>query len=955
MARPFFPASGTAPTCLLEEEVEELDQVDYEFSPSPSPTPSSPSYRDAVCGAAGSSSAASVPGASHLVQPPTETGAMVTGALPGAGAARGGQRRRRPSRRTRKRRPRPTPAKETAPHRAEAPAGSRRPRVDDDGFQEYLSRSTRRRLRREGSPAADPVRRFPPALDGRCFNCLSYSHRVATCKLPRRCLRCHGLHHIAKDCPRPRGYDRRAGQAACATRAATQQAGGAPAAAPAGGTGTTRRGAPEPTRCDPAQQHRFIRDQGPPTPTGSQAPSRTPSPPPTAANTPPSPGTPTGPAQLEPECCFVQFSDDMVAEESRLRFALVGLIANPSLVLSAAEAARDIAAAVDLGDDDVTVKPFHPDHFLVVCGRQETRDRILAASPIPLAGSSLLLRPWTRLVNATSLTLYRRVRLELLGIPPHAWNVKTVRKLLAPHCWVEKLEPATESKADLSVFSLFAWTEDPAAIPHFRRLVIAEQELPVVYPDPERQLIFGSVTPYLRQKRTLFYTVEIHLRSIADFTSRSPSTSGSSSPSEDGDSGPDGNPDRSYGFRQGSAGPRLSGFPRRTSGAAGRRGAGTSQGGTYRGIADDTATAGNCSTSDVGTGASEGRHEAHGAAVNVAKAAPKGKDQLPNPASCFPQADSNKQVATTGGAAASPTACEATAEPSLTGEPSLVKAVKAAPSEAELAELVQSVAFELCRSHETPPPRDEDPMLVELCCTEGPSLQQVDNTGTSRPRNVAASVAVVPTGPPVPVAPYAQDRERMELNDQADVVSGPPTAHDEHDGPVPVVRPGINIGPQAAEGECETREAETPERSRPANAATADSSPAGRDAEPRSVGSAKLSAFARAVQCKVRSPLAPRPLKTRRMPAPEGHLPELPKRSERLANHPLAMVASSKRAEVVLMRRLGVPTEELKKPAEADQAFKKYYAEEARNRNFDAFRDLLPSLKSVCPAVGLQA
>ncbi|CAL5045620.1 unnamed protein product [Urochloa decumbens] len=837
MARPFFPASGTAPTCLLEEEVEELDQVDYEFSPSPSPTPSSPSYRDAVCGAAGSSSAAPVPGASHLVQPPTETGVMVTGALPGAGAARGGQRRRRPSRRTRKRRPRPTPAKETAPHRAEAPAGSRRPRVDDDGFQEYLSRSTRRRLRREGSPAADPVRRFPPALDGRCFNCLSYSHRVATCKLSRRCLRCHGLHHIAKDCPRPRGYDRRAGQAACATRAATQQAGGAPAAAPAGGTGTTRRGAPEPTRRDPAQQHRFIRDQGPPTPTGSQAPSRTPSPPPTAANTPPSPGTPTGPAQLEPECCFVQFSDDMVAEESRLRFTLVGLIANPSLVLSAAEAARDIAAAVDLGDDDVTVKPFHPDHFLV--------------------------------------------------------------------------------------------------------------------------LIFGSVTPYLRQKRTLFYTVEIHLRSIADFTSRSPSTSGSSSPSEDGDSGPDGNPDRSYGFRQGSAGPRLSGFPRRTSGAAGRRGAGTSQGGTYRGIASDTATAGNCSTGDVGTGANEGRHEAHGAAVNVAKAAPKGKDQLPNPASCFPQADSNKQVATTGGAAASPTACEATAEPSLTGEPSLVKAVKAAPSEAELAELVQSVAFELCRSHETPPPREEDPMLVELCCTEGPSLQRVDNyvedTGTSRPRNVAASVAVVPTGPPVPVAPYAQDRERMELKDQADVVNGPPTAHDEHDGPVPVVRPGINIGPQAAEGECETREAETPERSRPANAATADSPPAGRYAEPRSVGSAKLSAFARAVQCKVRSPLAPRPLKTRRMPAPEGHLPELPKRSERLANHPLAMVASSKRAEVVLMRRLGVPTEELKKPAEADQAFKKYYAEEARNRNFEAFRDLLPSLKSVCPAVGLQA
>ena len=38
----------------------------------------------------------------------------------------------------------------------------------------------------------------------RCFNCLSYSHRVATCRLPRRCLRCHGFRHIARECKRLR-------------------------------------------------------------------------------------------------------------------------------------------------------------------------------------------------------------------------------------------------------------------------------------------------------------------------------------------------------------------------------------------------------------------------------------------------------------------------------------------------------------------------------------------------------------------------------------------------------------------------------------------------------------------------------------------------------------------------------------------------------------------------------
>jgi hypothetical protein len=46
------------------------------------------------------------------------------------------------------------------------------------------------------------------------------------------------------------------------------------------------------------------------------------------------------------------------------------------------------------------------------------------------------------------------------------------------------------------------------------------------------------------------YPIYFNLRSIADYHPRTLSTS-VSSPSYDGDSGSDGNPDRSYGFRQG--------------------------------------------------------------------------------------------------------------------------------------------------------------------------------------------------------------------------------------------------------------------------------------------------------------------------------------------------------------------------------------------------------------------
>jgi hypothetical protein len=48
------------------------------------------------------------------------------------------------------------------------------------------------------------TRKVPAELCGRCFKCLSYSHQGATCWLSPHCLCCHGFHHLAKDCKRPR-------------------------------------------------------------------------------------------------------------------------------------------------------------------------------------------------------------------------------------------------------------------------------------------------------------------------------------------------------------------------------------------------------------------------------------------------------------------------------------------------------------------------------------------------------------------------------------------------------------------------------------------------------------------------------------------------------------------------------------------------------------------------------
>ncbi|CAN6214543.1 unnamed protein product [Urochloa humidicola] len=245
-AQPFFPAGHPRELSWAhEEEVEEeeLECVDYDFSSSPTRSSSPLSYRDVLC-----RSPASTPTKMAAI---AADGDGVAAKMVGEAVEReGGQRkRRRRSRRVRKRQPpRPLVA---APPRARdgrplgrnlaarlgpmppapvpAPESSRRqPRVDADGFQEFVSRSTRRRLCREAArpaPAASTPSRFIPSeLFGRCLNCLSYSHRVATCKLPRRCLRCHGFRHLARDCDRPRyaptgqATRRGAGEGAEATR-----------------------------------------------------------------------------------------------------------------------------------------------------------------------------------------------------------------------------------------------------------------------------------------------------------------------------------------------------------------------------------------------------------------------------------------------------------------------------------------------------------------------------------------------------------------------------------------------------------------------------------------------------------------------------------------------------------------------------------------------------------------
>jgi hypothetical protein len=48
--------------------------------------------------------------------------------------------------------------------------------------------------------------------------------------------------------------------------------------------------------------------------------------------------------------------------------------------------------------------------------------------------------------------------MEVIGIPPIAWNLDTVHSLLGPPAWVKRLGVETATRSDLGRFKVTPWT-----------------------------------------------------------------------------------------------------------------------------------------------------------------------------------------------------------------------------------------------------------------------------------------------------------------------------------------------------------------------------------------------------------------------------------------------------------------------------------------------------------------
>jgi hypothetical protein len=319
---------------------------------------------------------------------------------------------------------------------------------DADGWQTVLSRGEGRQAPRAlaATTTASATRRIPLEFDGRCLNCLSYNHRVATCRLPRRCIRCRSLHHLAKDCNRPRSDNAGYGQWPAGRRIARARRGGSTTTQGPASEGATPPTHLEESADDPLSDYIDGALPGHPA---------------------------TRPREAQ---CIVQRDAAIDAAEAALRFALVAQPSGNAEGRPTSEVLLAIVAATGVAPDDLRVKLFYPEKFIVVCGSQVVRDRVLGASPVPFGNSLLVLLPWTRVAHADPSSPLYKVTLEIEGVPPHVWREDTVAKMLAPACWIQSVEQAMAVSDDLSSYRLTVWAKNPSAISKVIRLGVTEPE-----------------------------------------------------------------------------------------------------------------------------------------------------------------------------------------------------------------------------------------------------------------------------------------------------------------------------------------------------------------------------------------------------------------------------------------------------------------------------------------------
>lgn len=271
---------------------------------------------------------------------------------------------------------------------------------------------------------------------GRCFVCLSTSHRAAVCRNPIRCFRCRCFGHKERDCR-----------------------------ATARSSGHKERDCRATARSTPYGRRVPVDKVWVPTATPQRKEEEVLPPPPTCVE-----GTTmlqVGDAAIRPEedCIDV----DLHAWENTV---LVSWAMRAPQGTGAADVAAVLREEFRLHHDEVTVTNHHPEAFLIRFKHGGHCAEAAKKGHANRQGVEIHFIKWRSLRHAGGALLMYRVRLCLDGVPGHAWTEDIVEKIISRRCELEQVETNIMLPAETKTIDLWAWTADPSAISKQRPLFV---------------------------------------------------------------------------------------------------------------------------------------------------------------------------------------------------------------------------------------------------------------------------------------------------------------------------------------------------------------------------------------------------------------------------------------------------------------------------------------------------
>ncbi|CAN6272551.1 unnamed protein product [Urochloa humidicola] len=378
--------------------------------------------------------------------------------------------------------------RDVAPKILLRPAGARLPPPklvpDVEGWLEAESHHSRKiRLRAERRPH----RQVPTDLRGLCFNCFSPDHRAANCSSRPRCFKCKQLGHRARWCPNSGMVSHPEPAARLSTRARLRvliwrrKEASLSTVGRSDGIGSSANLVSPPTgvavASDPLlsaagvpdgvgdrgsggrrrwRRVRWRREKG----HGAEGPAPPggvgmgPEPLPTDGN---SVGIAGDDAVTRPRR-IIDRSARIARAEEELRCALSVMVIGDPAAVSVDGLAAEFAQRYDLPIDSLVFHRLSPNDLLLVLPSEEDAARVYNdGRPIQLPPITIHCRRWSRLKNATGVSLPQLIDVEVHGIPAHVWELETAEHLLDEWCCIKALHEDTVDRKDYSNFRLSTW------------------------------------------------------------------------------------------------------------------------------------------------------------------------------------------------------------------------------------------------------------------------------------------------------------------------------------------------------------------------------------------------------------------------------------------------------------------------------------------------------------------